>query len=261
MNSKGSGASAPEREGKNADRARASTGGLQGDGGHPQGKSGVDRGRLDRGRGGVPVPGEHGQRRQLVPRLDGHPRQRRFDQPAHREPTPQRDRLHGRAADPGRNNALQRGETRRNDTGRTVRASALGDARPAVNRADVDDAARGRPGDHRVSVPAHEDQPRVHPLERHPGQRAEYDELHAHQRALGCGKEIHVRGPCGERGGRRPRGKRRRQNGGVGGPDAADDPDLVRHGDGRPPRGRRLLGATPPARELDGDGGLPHRGP
>ena len=62
-------------------------------------------------------------------------------------------------------------------------------------------------------------------------------------------------------GGQRPRGERRRQNGGVRRPDAADDPDLVRHGDGRPPRGGRLLGATPPARELDGDGGLPHRGP
>ena len=101
------------------------------------------------------------------------------------------------------------------DAGRAVRAGALGDARRRVDHADVDDAARRRPGDHQISVPAHEEQPRFHRLAQHPGQRAEYDELHAHRRALG-GVEIHLRGARGERGGQRPRGERRRHDGGVG---------------------------------------------
>ena len=202
-------------EGDNAGPARGRPEWLHGDGGHPQGGSGVDGGGLDRGRGGVPVPAEHRRRRHLE-RLDRHCRKRRDDHPPHREPPRQRDRLHGRAADPGRYVALRGGEPERDDAGRAVRAGALREARRPVDHADVEDAGQPRPGNHEVPVPAHESQPRFHRLVQYPGQRADHDELHAQQRALGCGEEIHLRGARGERGGQRPRGERRRHDGGVG---------------------------------------------
>ena len=119
----------------------------------------MDGGGLDRGRGGVPVPAEHRRRRHLE-RLDRHCRKRREDHAAHREPPRQRDRLHGRAADPGRDDALRGGEPERDDAGRAVRAGAQGEARrPAVDHADVDEAVQRRPGDHEIPVPAHEGQP------------------------------------------------------------------------------------------------------